>query len=77
MTPLITLDLSTAPPASSVVQEKESNGTKNEVVFGDFEGENEMYNIEINTEDVIIFRWLDFLSCQSINVTDYRLTDFA
>ena len=35
------LDLSTAPPASSIVPERDSNDTENEDVFDDFEGENE------------------------------------
>ena len=37
---------STAPPASSI-------DTENEDVFDDFEGENEMDNIELVAEDVI------------------------
>ena len=47
------LDPSTAPPASSIVPEKDSNETKNEDVFDDFEGENEMDNVELVAEDVI------------------------
>ena len=47
------LDPSTAPPASSIVPEKDSNDTENEDVFDDFEGENEMDNIELVAEDVI------------------------
>ena len=46
------LDPSTAPPASSIVPEKDSNDTENEDVFDDFEGENEMDNVEL-VEDVI------------------------
>ena len=46
------LDPSTAPPASSIVPEKDSNDTENEDVFDDFEGENEMDNIEL-VADVI------------------------
>ena len=51
--PPIMLDPSTAPPASSIVPEKDSNDTENEDVFDDFEGENEMDNIELVAEDVI------------------------
>ena len=47
------LDPSTAPPASSIVPEKDSNDTENEDVFDDFEGENEMDNVELVAEDVI------------------------
>ena len=47
------LDPSTAPPASSIVPEKDSNDTENEDVFDDFEGENEMDSIELVAEDVI------------------------
>ena len=46
------LDPSTAPPAS-IVPEKNSNDTQNEDVFDDFEGENEMDNVELVAEDVI------------------------
>ena len=51
--PHIMLDPSTAPPASSIVPEKNSNDTENEEVFDDFEGENEMDNVEFVAEDVI------------------------
>ena len=51
--PPIMLDPSTAPAASSIVPEKNSNDTENEKVFDDFEGENEMDNVEFNAEDVI------------------------
>ena len=44
--PPIMLDPSTAPPASSI-------DTENEDVFDDFEGENEMDNVELVAEDVI------------------------
>ena len=47
------LDSSTAPPASSIVPEKDSNGKESEDVFDDFEGENEMDNVELVAEDVI------------------------
>ena len=47
------LDPSTAPPAFFIVPEKDSNDTENEDVFDDFEGENEMDNIELVAEDVI------------------------
>ena len=47
------LDPSAAPPASPTVPEKDSNDTKNEDVFDDFEGENEMDNVELVAEDVI------------------------
>ena len=50
--PSIMLHLSTAPSASSTVPEKDSNDTENEDVFDDFEGENEMDNVEL-VEDVI------------------------
>ena len=46
------LDPSTAPSAS-IVPEKNSNDTQNEDVFDDFEGENEMDNVELVAEDVI------------------------
>ena len=51
--PTIMLDLSTAPPASSIVPERDSNDTENEHVFDDFKGENEMDNVELVAEDVI------------------------
>ena len=51
--PPIMLDPSAAPPASPTVPEKDSNDTKNEDVFDDFEGENEMDNVELVAEDVI------------------------
>ena len=51
--PPIMLDPSTAPAASSIVPEKNSNDSENEEVFDDFEGENEMDNVEFNAEDVI------------------------
>ena len=54
------LDPSTAPPASSIVPEKDSNDTENEDVFDDFEGENEMDNIELIAEDVIHSDGLSF-----------------
>ena len=44
------LDPSTASPT---VPEKDSNDTENEDVFDDFEGENEMDNVELVAEDVI------------------------
>ena len=47
------LDPSAAPPASPTVPEKDSNDTENEDVFDDFEGENEMDNVELVAEDVI------------------------
>ena len=47
------LDPSTVPPAPSIVPEKDSNETENEDVFDDFEGENEMDNVELVAEDVI------------------------
>ena len=53
VTPPISHDLSTAPPISSIVPEKESKGTENEDIFDDLEGENEMDSIEIIAEDVI------------------------
>ena len=43
--PPIMLDPSTAPPASSIVPEKDSNDTENEDVFDDFEDENEKDSI--------------------------------
>ena len=46
-------DPSTAPPASSIVPEKDSNDTENEDVFDDIEGEHEMENVELVEEDVI------------------------
>ena len=51
--PPMMLDPSTAPPAFFIVPEKDSNDTKNEDVFDDFEGENEMDNIDLVAEDVI------------------------
>ena len=51
--PPIMLDPSTAPAASSIVPEKNSNDSENEEVFDDFEGENEMDNVEFVAEDVI------------------------
>ena len=58
------LDPSTAPAASSIVPENNSNDTENEKVFDDFEGENEMDNVEFNAEDVIQMAWsLIFLIC--------------
>ena len=47
------LDPSTVPSASSIVPEKDSNETENEDVFDDFEGKNEMDNVELVAEDVI------------------------
>ena len=58
--PLIKLDPSTAPPAFSIVPQKDSNDTENEDVFDDFEGENEMDNIELIAEDVIHSDGLSF-----------------
>ena len=47
------LDPPIAPPASSIVPEKDSNDTENEYIFDDFEGENEMDDVELVAEDVI------------------------
>ena len=47
------LDPSTAPPASSIVPEKDSNDTENEDVFDDFEDENEKDSIQLVAENVI------------------------
>ena len=47
------IDSSTAPPASSILPEKDSNDTENQHVFDNFEGENEMDNVELVPEDVI------------------------
>ena len=47
------LDPWTALPASSIIIEKDSNNTENEDILDDFEGENEMDNVEFVPEDAI------------------------
>ena len=67
------LDPSTAPPASSIVPEKDSNDTENEDVFDDFEGENEMDNVELVADvinsDGLIF---DLFKLKMLQITDLK-----
>ena len=71
--PPIMLDLSTAPPASSIVPERDSNDTENEDVFDDFEGENEMDNVELVADvinsDGLIF---DLFKLKMLQITDLK-----
>ena len=66
-------DPSTAPPASSMVPEKDSNDTENEDIFDDFEGEHEMENVELVAEDVINS---DGLILDLFHLKMFQITDF-
>ena len=67
-------DPSTAPPASSMVPEKDSNDTENEDIFDDFEGEHEMENVELVAEDVINSDGLilDLFHLKMLQITDFQ-----
>ena len=67
-------DPSTAPPASSMVPEKDSNDTENEDIFDDFEGEHEMENVELVEEDVINSDGLilDLFHLKMLQITDFQ-----
>ena len=67
-------DPSTAPPASSMVPEKDSNDTENEDIFDDFEGEHEMDNVELVAEDVINSDGLilDLFHLKMLQITDFQ-----